>query len=316
LAVVWRQIQRRRLPADRGIAGIDVGEDYLDLAVIEAGGRALKLARVDMRGCERAFAGANPELGRRISRAAPTLGRGAIAVVDSPRWPVDLDWARAFVRVPADSRGSLVQRAESVRGRAIDHALRGLIAELRAAGATELRLAMFPTPRLTYFTAQIASPTCKPHLRAFGRELFGRNSQSTPPFGGTFTRFMLAGFAVYAGLARLQAATYEGFPDLQFRLWGINRELPSKTGTKRNGGGRAAVLEARRGLVAELAARLRVEGAEAVRTLDQADAAILALSVVAASTTGCGMVVRHPAEGSFWLTLPAGLACLIPPPQD
>jgi hypothetical protein len=317
LAAVWRQIQRRRFPADGGVAGIDVGEDYLDLAVIESGGRTLELARVDVRGCERASAGAIPELARRISRAAPILGRGAIAVVDSPRWPVDLDWARAFERARADSPGLPVRRVESVRVRAVDQALRGLIGELRAAGAARLRLAMFPTPRLTYFTAQVASATCKPHLRAFGRELFAFDSHTAPPpSGGTFTRFMLAGFAAYAGLARLQVTTYEGFPDLQFRLWGNDRALPSKTGAKRNGAGRAAVLEARRGLVAELAARLRVEGAAAVRTLDQADAAILALSVVTGSTAGCRMVVGHPAEGSFWLTLPAGLARLIPRPHD
>lgn len=213
----------------------------------------------------------------------------------------------------------MVRRAgDEVRGRAIDRALQGLVKALREGGATQLKLAMFPTPRLAYFAAQVAASSCKPHLRAFGRELFNLGATVPgPPAGGTFTRFMLAGFAAYGALARRQVTRYEGFPDLQFRLWRHGRESandepwPSKMG----GASRAAALAARRRMVAAVAARLDVGGAGAVSTLDQADAAILALSVMAARSVDCGVVVEHPAEGRFWLTLPAALAYLIPSPD-
>jgi len=230
------------------------------------------------------------------------LDRGAIAIIDSPRWPVDLDW----------SQSGVVRRADDVTGRAIDRSLQGLVKELRGAGASKLKLSMFPTPRLDYFARQIAAPGCKPHLRAFGRELFGPGGTDPgPPNGGTFTRFMLAGFAAYQALAIRRVTRYEGFPDLQFRLWSGDEPLPSKMKKGMRQADRAAALAARQRLVAELAARLDVGGAAAVSTLDQADAAILALSLIAAESEDCGLVVEDPAEGRFWLTIPAAKARLI-----
>jgi len=237
--------------------------------------------------------------------AAPQLKRGAVAIIDSPRWPRDLDW----------SQPGTVMRQDDVTGRVIDCELRAIVRELRRAGETTLALSMFPTPRLSYFAGHIAVPSCKPHLRAFGRELFGLRAtapqapEPLPPTGGTFTRFMLAGFAAYRALEAIQVACYEGYPDLQFRLWCGPDRLPPKAS-------RADALAARRRLLAKLAARLRVGGAAAVGTLDQADAAILALSILAAQSADCGIVVEHPAEGRFWLTLPAGTARLIPSSDD
>jgi hypothetical protein len=264
--------------------------------------RTLELSRVVLRGIEEAAAGAQRELARRIGRAAPQLDRGAIALIDSPRWPVDLDW----------SQPGVVRRADAVTGRAIDRALQGLVKELRRAGARTLILSMFPTPRLDYFTRQIAAPGCKPHLRAFGQELLGPGGTDPgPPKGGSFTRFMLVGFAAYQALAPRRVTRYEGFPDLQFRLWSGGEPLPSKMKKGMRKADRAAALDARRRLVAALADRLDVGGAAAVSTLDQADAAILALSVLAAASADCGLVVEAPAEGRFWLTLPAATARLI-----
>jgi len=274
--------------------------------LIEPARRTLELTRVALRGIDEAAdgtaEGAQHELARRIGIAAPQLRWGAIAIIDSPRWPVDLDW----------SQPGVVRRPDDVTGRTIDRALQRLVKALRGAGASTLKLSMFPTPRLDYFARQIAAPGCKPHLRAFGRELFGLGgSDPGPPGGGTFTRFMLAGFAAYQALAIRRVTRYEGFPDLQFRLLSGDEPLPSKMKKGMRKADRTDALDARRRLVISLAARLDVGGAMAVSTLDQADAAILALSVVAAESADCGVVVEHPAEGRFWLTLPAATARLI-----
>lgn len=176
---------------------------------------------------------------------------------------------------------------------------------------------MFPTRPLDYFARQIAAPSCKPHLRAFGHELFGRGATDPGlPTGGTFTRFMLAGFAAYRALEMRRITRYEGYPDLQFRLWSGDVPLPSKMKKKMKKADRAVALAARQRLVATLADRLDVGGAAAVATLDQADAAILALSLLAAQSADCGIVVEHPAEGRFWITLPAATARLIPNLDD
>lgn len=279
--------------------------------MIEPARRTLELSRVDLRGIEPAAdgtaTGASRELARRIGLAAPQLDWGAIALIDSPRWPVDRDW----------SQPGVVRHPDEVTGRAIDRALQALVKELCAAGASSLKLAMFPTPRLDYFARQIAAPGCKPHLRAFGRALFGLGvTDPGPPTGGTFTRFMLAGFAAYQALAMRRVTRYEGYPDLQFRLWSGDLPLPSKMKKGMRKADRVAALAARRRLVVTLADRLDVGGAAAISTIDQADAAILALSVLAAASVDCGVVVAHPAEGRFWLTLPAVTARLIPRLDD
>jgi hypothetical protein len=274
--------------------------------VIEPGPRALELARVDLRGIEKAEE-ALPELARRIAGEAPQLTQGAIAIIDSPRWPCDLDW----------SQSGAIRRLEEVTARVIDRELQAIVKTLRATGARELTLSMFPTPRLDYFTRQIAANSCKPHLRAFGHELFGRGEPDPGlATGGSFTRFMLAGFATYRALGVLRITCYEGYPDLQFRLWIGNEPLPSKIRKKMTKADSLRALPVRQRLVAELAERLGIGGSGAVATLDYADAAMLALSVKAAESEDCGVVVEHQAEGRFWITLPANMTCLLPRLDD
>ncbi len=231
-------------------------------------------------------------LAAELRRAAPELGRGAHALVDSPRAPV-------------------------AAGRAIDAALRGVVARLAAAarnaapasGDDTLRVSMFPTPAPGYFAACIAARECKPHLRALGREMLGhlaaQGARGRAPAaisgGALFTRFMLAGFAAHRALESAGAVAFESYPNLAFRLWKpAGAALPPKTRS------RAAALEARRGIVARLARRLGLGRFTAPRTLDEADAAVLALSAALARERGAGaIVIEHRDEGRFLLALDA-----------
>ncbi len=87
---------------------------------------------------------------------------------------------------------------------------------------------------------------------------------------------MLAGFAVFPALERLGVGAFEAYPDLQMRLWSDGGELPPK----RN---RAEAIRVRRRICARLARIVGVRPFEAPRTLDQADAAVLALSAAASA---------------------------------
>jgi hypothetical protein len=308
-----RQIHPVDLSSAGAIAGIDVGEDYLDIALIQPGdAAALNLSRVDLRGIHAsrdAPGSAIGELARRIAKTAPQLNRGAVAIIDSPRWPRDLDWSEAAINEnprPGASR---------ITGREIDASLQNIVRRLRAAGATALKLSMFPTPKMAYFAGQLHAPSCKSHLLALGRELFPSVSGSTAsPVGGSFTRFMLSGFAAYRALTACGVTCYEGYPDLQFRLWLLDRDpesvanLPSKMGKV----SRAVALDARRRVATALATRLRIRGAKEIRTLDQADAAVMALSGAATRREACGLLLAHPSEGSFWLTIPARVSLILP----
>jgi uncharacterized protein DUF429 len=211
-------------------------------------------------------------------------------LVDSPRWPCDLDW----------SASTVTPRVPVCRRRTIDVKLREMIASLLADGPIRaLRpLALFPTPPLSYFDAHLSVPACKPHLRALGFAIFGvLSAHPLPPAGGTFTRFMVAGFALYRALANLEAASYESYPDLQFRLWATSSELPSKT--RRNGIAKAGVLASRVAILESLCHMIGADGCSAVRSIDAADAAILALSAAQASRDGIVAMIDSPEEGRF-----------------
>src|SRR5690242_18052758 len=86
------------------IAGIDVGEDFLDIAIVKPERQHINLTRVDLRRIGGAAAegpfdmNAIASLGSMLADKAPEL-RGAIALVDSPRWPSDLDWSKAAGRL-------------------------------------------------------------------------------------------------------------------------------------------------------------------------------------------------------------------------
>jgi hypothetical protein len=220
-------------------------------------------------------------------------------MVDSPRWPCDLDWSKSMP----------MARVGQVRGRLLDANLRALIGHVAGNGRADAalrRLSMFPTPRFEYFARCAASPACKPHLRALARELFaevfdGYDGGEAPRGGAIFTRFMLSGFGAYRALERIGAAAYECYPDLQFRLWAHGTELPPK-GDHRN------ALAVRKRINARIARALGLRGAARIATMDQADAAILALSAAAALRFGMVAVIEEPAEGHFAVALGAARA--------
>ncbi len=276
-----------------------MGEDFLDLAIVSV--RALRFARVALAGLS---GQASAALAHRIIETAPELDAHTVAMVDSPRWPCDLDWSRF------EQAGELRYREPPPRGRELDRMLRQIHRELigpRVRGTPARGLSMFPTPPVAHFIRWMHDPRCKPHLRAIALELFGRLrcDPQAAATGGTFTRFMLAGFATYRALARLGVPAFEAYPDLQLRLSSPATHLPPK----RNAGGR----KARRRIVATLAAELQIRGAPRPATHDQTDAAALALAAAAAARRGALGVLTSPCEGRFLLALGAEQSRLIRP---
>lgn len=190
-------------------------------------------------------------------------------------------------------------------GRALDAALRALVRPLAGTsdGGDVGRLSMFPTPTVSYFARCVASPTCKPHLRAFARGLFGdlldgwRPGPDAPPRSGAlFTRFMLAGFAAYRALEDAGVETFESYPDLQFRLWS-DAPVPSKRRPK-------VAFAARCRINARLRRRLKITGS-APATLDQADAEVLAVGAAVAAREGGLVVLDNQPEGRFLVAIDA-----------
>src|ERR1700733_9263456 len=226
---------RRRiaLPRDAPILGIDVGEDFLDLAKLSGDRATLSYHRVSLLGIARPVV---ESLATLIADVVGDYVRGAIALVDSPRTPRDIDCSGA----------KMIARTNAPATRSIDASLRALL-HARFNG-TMRPLSMFPTPLGSYFAGCVTHPECKAHLRAIAEELFDLRGASTRGkiAGGTFTRFMLAGFAVFPALERLGIRAFEAYPDLQMRLWSDGAELPPK----RN---RAEAMRARRDICAQLA---------------------------------------------------------------
>jgi hypothetical protein len=287
-------------PFSASFVGIDVGENFLDLAIVDSPPRTLVFKRVAVDGLNGTACGT---LAHRIKDAAPELDARAIALVDSPRWPRDLDWSRGAHR-----------RDPAPPGREVDAILRQIFRTLvtvpagKAVPAVKLRirgLSMFPTPPYDYFARCARDPRCKPHLSAIAAELFGAlsdhdgDAHGPAPIGGAiFTRFMLAGFATYRALELLGVQAFESYPDLQLRLSSRSTELPSK-------GRRAEALAARRRIVASLVGRLRLRDTPVPANLDQADAAALALAAAVSARHGALWVVSNPCEGRFMLALDA-----------
>ena len=279
--------------------GIDVGEDFLDLAIVRA--RSLRFARVALAGLS---GQASAALAHRIIEAVPEFDVHTVAMVDSPRWPCDLDWSRF------EHAGELRYREPPPRGRELDGLLRQMHRELiarHARGTPARGLSMFPTPPVAHFMRWMHDPRCKPHLRAIALELFGRLrcDPQAAATGGTFTRFMLAGFATYRALGLLGVPAFEAYPDLQLRLSSPATRLPPK----RSAGAR----DARCRIVAALAARLEIRDAPRPATLDQADAAALALAAADSARRGALGVLSNSCEGRFLLALDAEQSRLIRP---
>jgi hypothetical protein len=267
--------------------GIDVGENFLDLAILDTRARTLVLKRVALDGLN---GGACATLAGRIKEVVPGVDAHVSVLVDSPRWPRDLDWSN-----PSDKRDP------APREREIDVELKRIFSLLM--GAPDGKpykpgLAMFPTPRYDYFTQWADAVAGKPHLSAIAKELFGALSNGNacgPIHGGTFTRFMLAGFATYRALEGLGIDAFESYPDLQLRLSSPSALPPKKRHTQ--------ALNARRDIVASLARDLDLPGAPVLRTLDEADAAAMALAAARSACEDKLWAVSHPCEGRFMLAL-------------
>jgi hypothetical protein len=111
---------------------------------------------------------------------------------------------------------------------------------------------------------------------------------------------MIAGFAVYQALARIGVEACEGYPYLGFRLWmSRDDELPAK---KKTSNAFAAALEARRRILDRIMLPAKFKMAPPA-TYDQADAAILASTIAAASRDGAIFQIRDRAEGRFIVAL-------------
>jgi hypothetical protein len=264
--------------------GIDVGEDFLDLATLQ--GNAISHRRVGLAGIE-----ANPLeiLRHRMLECCPGVNCRWLALIDSPRWPRDLEC----------SSSALMARTTVPASRVLDRELRELLRT--AAAHNAIKLSMFPTPALEYFRHCAAANNCKPHLRSIYQQLFepdgatsqaGRRAGKIP--GGTFTRFMLAGFLTFRVCEGLGVRTLEAYPELQFRLCSGNRLAPKRE--------RASALKTRLAIVRQLRRRIALAPSPMPANLDQADAEILALSAALAARHGYLGALEHPAEGRFLLT--------------
>jgi hypothetical protein len=274
----------RRLAPPLVTVGVDVGEDFLDLAVLRA--KSLAHFRIALHGIEN-----DPPriLAERLSACCPDRGPGWLVLIDSPRWPLDLDC----------SQGTVGPRYPVPTARALDRALREMLHGSGEHGA--IRLSMFPTPEHDYFYRCASSVSCKPHLRSIYCRLFKSIPSEATAIGavdgsvrgGTFTRFMLAGFLAFRAWEALGVQTIEAYPDLQFRLWN-HRLLPKRAGK--------AALAQRLGINRKLRRMLDVGRSPMTIGLDQADAEVLALTAMAAVGQGNLASLEHPAEGRFLIT--------------
>jgi hypothetical protein len=148
---------------------------------------------------------------------------------------------------------------------------------------------------MTYFAECVLHPACKPHLRSMGEHMF-RPLESPAQIparlsgGALFTRFMMAGFAVYQALAMIGVHAYEGYPYLGFRLWmSRDDELPAK---KKTSNALFDALEARRKILQRITLPAKFKMAPPA-TYDEADA----------SRYGAIFQIRDRAEGSFIVAL-------------
>ncbi|HTR60274.1 MAG TPA: DUF429 domain-containing protein [Candidatus Binataceae bacterium] len=244
--------------------------------MLPGGASALRFARVNIRSNS-----SDPvsEIAESVQRAAPELGRGALALVDSPRAP----------------NASPTQRD-------IDVALRATIASVNRKRnlADRITLSLFPTPPPEYFARCINDRSCKPHLISIARKVLGippGPTGSRPRSGGwIFTRFMIAGFAAHLALERLGVDAFEGYPYLAFAMWKQKGEvLPPKSAHR-------AALIARQKIVARLARECGL-AADIPRTLDHADAAVLAITARLSARHGGTLFFASPEQGRFLLAL-------------
>jgi len=115
--------------------------------------------------------------------------------------------------------------------------------------------------------------------------------------GWLFTRFMLAGFATHRALEQLGVDTFESYPYLVFSLWkAASERLPPKSD-------RRAASKARRAILARLTRSCRLT-APVAKSLDEADAAVLAVTAHLSATGRGGALTFHSqVHGRFLLAL-------------
>ncbi len=296
------QCEIRRVTLPEMIAGIDVGEDFLDLAVLHIRTLTLQHHRIALRGTQ---AAPLDMIRERLRACCPDAGPQWLALIDSPRWPLDLDC----------SKPALAHRDPVPAGRLLDRALREI---LRASPShAAMRLSMFPTPRLDYFTRCARRPNCKPHLRAAYTHLFGPsdrlanpafNSAAASSTGGNFTRFMLAGFLRLQSLPIARRANPGGVSGIAIQICRRGEPLLPKRA------GRPALAQ-RVAINRKLRRVIGIKRSPLPANLDQADAEILVLSAALAARRGALGALEHPAEGALSSHCPASAVRLAHSPR-
>jgi len=235
----------------------------------------MRFARVDITGSTDPVS----QVADSIGRVVPELRCGGIALVDSPGAP------NAYASQ-----------------RDLDVALRATISIInrgRSAGE-RITLALFPTPTVDYFARCANDRACKPHLIAIARNVLGA-APGRIAFrragGWLFTRFMLAGFAAHRALEQLGVDAFEAYPYLAFAMWKKSSELLPPKSVHR------AALSARQKIVARLTHECALR-TEVPQTLDQADAAVLAITArLSARDDERTMFFASSAHGRFMLAL-------------
>jgi hypothetical protein len=255
--------------------------------MLDGAAKSLRLGRVPIASKTRHLIA---QIAESISECFPELGPGAVALVDSPRTPC-------------------VAHRES-RQRDLDVMLRLTVAALNRArsSAEYVRLSLFPTPAPDYFARCASAPACKPHLIRIARELrlTSQRTRSAPRGRGwLFTRFMLAGFAAHRALEQLGVETFESYPYLVFALWkSASERLPPKSE-------RRAASDARQAILARLTRSCQLT-APVTKSLDEADAAVMAVTAHLSATGRGGALTFHSRmHGTFLLALsPRDLAAV------
>ncbi len=166
-----------------------------------------------------------------------------------------------------------------------------------------ISFSLYPTPDISYFEDGSIYDTRKPYLRSIAREVLGLDphpGRRRPGGGRVFTRFMLVGFAAYRAAQSLGLDAVEGFPHLAFAMWLEAGEiLPLKRHPP-------SAFDARRAITERLASTMgmRIQWDESRpmrRRIDQADAAVLALTAAIGRESGGLYSVGAAGEGRFLL---------------
>jgi len=213
-APVSTEFLNLELESDAAIVGIDVGENFLDHRVDRARARRTAL-RAQSRWIKFAEQIASRRWPMSLPIEWPELRAGAVAIVDSPRCPIDTDC----------SQSHFAPRENPPARRAIDSGLRAMVNRLNENPARARKtqtVAVSDAADEIFHRMRTSSRMQVGILRSMGEQLF-RPLESPAQIparltgGALFTRFMIVGFAVYQALATIGVDAYEGYsvPGLQ-----------------------------------------------------------------------------------------------------